>query len=100
MTRIDDLALERAELEARISAQKLAAVTEVVATMERLGLTWADFGVAPIVPARPAAKRKVKYADAHGNHWSGTGQRPRWLAHALANGADLEQFRVRGDGNG
>lgn len=98
MTRIDDLALERAELEARISTQKLAAVTEVVAAMQRLGLTWADFGVAPVVPPRPAVKRKVKYADAHGNHWSGTGQRPRWLAHALANGADLEQFRVRGEG--
>lgn len=100
MPDLPTLLQQQAELQVRVAAQKLAAVTEVVATMERLGLTWADFGVAPIVPARPAAKRKVKYADAHGNHWSGTGQRPRWLAHALANGADLEQFHVRGDGNG
>lgn len=95
MTVIDDLARERAELDARINAQKMAAVTEVVAMMERLGLTWADFGVAPVEPVRPATKRRIKYRDAHGNTWSGVGQRPRWLVSAMEAGAEIDQFRVR-----
>lgn len=98
MTTIDDLARERAELNIRIAAQKMTAVAEVVATMERLGLTWADFGVAPVLPVRPAVKRKIKYRDAHGNTWTGVGQRPRWLVSAMEAGADMEQFRVRGEG--
>jgi DNA-binding protein H-NS len=41
-------------------------------------------------------KRKLlpKYEDSHGNTWTGRGKTPRWLAEALANGANIDQFRV------
>ena len=98
MSDLPTLFQQQQALQHQIAAQKMAAVAEVVATMERLGLTWADFGVAPIASARPAAKRKIKYRDDRGNTWTGVGQRPRWLVSALEAGADMEQFRVRESG--
>lgn len=95
MSDIPTLLQQQQALQHQIAAQKMAAVAEVVVTMERLGLTWADFGVTPTASARPAAKRKIKYRDDRGNTWTGVGQRPRWLVSALEAGADVEQFRVR-----
>lgn len=98
MADLPTLLQQQQALQHQIAAQKMAAVAEVVATMERLGLTWADFGVAPVAPARPAAKRRIKYRDARGNTWTGVGQRPRWLVSAMEAGADMEQFRVKEGG--
>jgi DNA-binding protein H-NS len=98
MSDLPTLIQQQQALQHQIATQKMVAVAEVVATMERLGLTWADFGVAPVSPVKPAAKRKIKYRDDRGNTWTGVGQRPRWLVSALEAGADMEQFRVREGG--
>ena len=98
MSDLPTLIQQQQALQHQIATQKMVAVAEVVATMERLGLTWADFGVAPVSPVKPAAKRKIKYRDDRGNTWAGVGQRPRWLVSAMEAGADIEQFRVRGEG--
>ncbi len=46
--------------------------------------------------AHPNAGKKVppKFADGKGNTWAGRGQKPKWLADALATGATLDQFRI------
>lgn len=95
MTDLPKLMLDRATLDAQIQAQKPLAVAQVMALMEQLGLTWADFGVTPMASPKPVAKRAVKYRDAEGHTWTGVGQRPRWLKYALDHGADLESFRVK-----
>ena len=92
---------EKAALEAAIAEQKPAAIAQVFALMNELGVTPADMGLAPapFQPAkRAAAKRPARYRDADGNEWSGIGKRPNWVRAALAAGADLEAFRVRGEG--
>ena len=95
MNELTTLLDQRAALEQQIAAQKPAAVAQVIALMQSLGLTWEDFGVVPRgAPARKSAL-PAKYADGKGNTWTGVGQRPRWLKAALAAGGDVEQFRVR-----
>jgi DNA-binding protein H-NS len=94
MTELQTLLQQRQALDAQIAAQKPLAVAEVRATMDRLGVTWADLGVAPLTGARPRSTRPVKYRDDKGNTWTGVGQRPRWLAEALLNGGTLDQFKV------
>lgn len=42
--------------------------------------------------AKPAAK--YRNPENHAETWSGRGRRPRWLEAALAQGADLEDFRI------
>lgn len=96
MTDMTQLIQDRAALEAEIQAQKPFAVAKVMALMEELGLTWADFGVAPVVAPPPPVRRKVKYRDDEGNTWTGIGQRPRWLRAKVLAGATLEQFRIPG----
>lgn len=93
MPSLNELMAQKAELERQIAAAKPQAVQAVLETMKALGVSWDDLGVAPVANKGPN-KRRVKYADAHGNTWSGVGQRPRWLSHALAAGATLEQFAV------
>lgn len=39
-------------------------------------------------------KVAVKYRDAKGNTWTGRGNKPRWLAAALAEGKKLDSFAV------
>ena len=95
MTDLTTLVQQKADLEAQIAAHKPVAISQVVALMQQLGLTWADFGMAPIAVAKPAFKRAVKYRDEQGHTWTGVGQRPRWLTARLKDGADLEQFRVK-----
>ena len=97
MNNVPDLVAQRAALDAQIAAAKPHAVTQVLEFMRVMGVTIEDLQTGAGATPRPGGgKRKVKYADGQGNTWTGVGQRPRWLAHALANGADLEQFRVKG----
>ena len=37
---------------------------------------------------------RAKYRDGNGNEWSGQGKRPKWLAEALDQGRQLEEFAV------
>jgi len=37
----------------------------------------------------------VKYKNANGETWAGgLGRKPRWVADILAQGGDIEQYRV------
>ena len=52
---------------------------------------------APKAKPGTAAKRKtvpVKYRDSSGNTWTGRGNKPRWLAAALASGKRIEDFLI------
>lgn len=86
---------QRKQIDEQIAAAKAEAVKAVLAQIQALELTWADFGVEPVKPSRPApARRPVKYRDDKGNTWTGVGKRPNWILTALAAGAELESFRV------
>ena len=95
MTNLSQLVQERATLDAQIQTQKPLAVAQVMALMGQLGLSWSDFGVTPVTSPTSPTKRAVKYRDAEGHTWTGVGQRPRWLKHALDQGAEIESFRVK-----
>ena len=43
---------------------------------------------------KAAINGPAKYADEHGNTWSGIGRRPRWLNEALATGKTLADFLI------
>lgn len=43
---------------------------------------------------KAAINGPAKYADAHGNTWSGKGRRPKWLNDALTAGKTLADFEI------
>ena len=91
MTPIQSLLQERADLDAKIAAQKPLAVGQVLALMAELGVTREEVGAAK---ASKVSTLPVKYRDDKGNTWTGVGQRPRWLKARLELGASLDQFKV------
>lgn len=104
-----ELEAQRADIDAKIAAAKLAAksdaIARVLALMDELGVTrrmlgksWPD-GRRPAKEAKPrhvSAGKKVaiKYRDGDGNEWSGRGLQPKWLREAIEAGAKLESFAV------
>jgi hypothetical protein len=47
-----------------------------------------------IATTKAAINGPAKYADEHGNTWSGKGRRPRWLNEALTSGRALSDFAI------
>jgi DNA-binding protein H-NS len=48
-------------------------------------------------PAKSAAGAVVKYRGPNGETWGGgRGRKPRWVAQALKEGRNIEEFAVRG----
>lgn len=47
-----------------------------------------------VAGAKPTAKVAPKYRDAHGNTWTGRGQKPVWMRDAIAQGAKQEDFLI------
>lgn len=101
----DALAAQQAELakllEEHEAAAKATAITSIKVLMAEHGVTADDLGGDKTPrPARvggSGAKVAPKYRDpATGNTWSGRGLQPRWLKAAIAAGAELESFRIRG----
>lgn len=43
---------------------------------------------------KTTAKVAPKYRDAHGNTWTGRGQKPVWLREAIAAGSKQEDFLI------
>jgi DNA-binding protein H-NS len=43
---------------------------------------------------KTTAKVAPKYRDAHGNTWTGRGQKPVWMRDAIAQGAKQEDFLI------
>lgn len=95
MSSIRDLLARDQALAKQIAAHKTAAVAQVVAFMQELGVTPEDMGLQAIDPTPYRSRLPPKYRDANGNTWTGVGKRPTWLRVALQNGATLSQFRVK-----
>ena len=47
-----------------------------------------------LAATKAAINGPAKYADEHGNTWSGKGRRPNWLKDALATGKTLASFDI------
>jgi DNA-binding protein H-NS len=90
MTDLKALIAQKAELEARIAAEKPTAVATVRALMDELGVSVAELGA-----VRKLNKRPAQFRCETGETWAGVGKRPRWLQDRLSAGATLEQFRVK-----
>ena len=43
---------------------------------------------------KTTAKVAPKYRDAHGNTWTGRGQKPVWMREAIAGGANQDDFLI------
>lgn len=73
--------------DARIYVRELAA---------SLGITLEQLIAAPSKPNKEKKKAAIKYRNTANDNeiWSGRGKQPKWLVEALANGAELEDFRV------
>jgi DNA-binding protein H-NS len=57
-----------------------------------------EFGITIDAIARSLAEdrqmaRSVRYQDAAGHVWDGTGDLPEWLRRAVASGQSIEHFR-------
>ena len=80
------------------------AISEIKRKIELYGLTAADLGFARSGPgmaqrarAPKSAQSPVKYRGPNGETWSGgRGRKPQWVAQALKEGRDLEEFAVKG----
>jgi DNA-binding protein H-NS len=107
-------ALER-EAEKLKRAEVAGVIERIKLAIDAYGLTAADLGLAvsPMVakaPTKPSGttaqtqgsagkalkkgKLPVKFRDQSGNTWTGRGSQPRWLKGALAEGRNLDEFRV------
>jgi DNA-binding protein H-NS len=85
--------------EKKIRAAHLATViSDMNQKIAAYGLTPADLKFKSDAPKAetPKATKKavVKYRDGSGNTWSGRGLKPKWLATAIANGAQLTEFEA------
>ncbi len=86
----------------RMREQEIAdAIADIKRKIELYGLTAADLGFArsgPGIPQRSKpAKSPVKYRGPNGETWSGgRGRKPQWVAQALKEGRNLEDFAVKG----
>ena len=84
----------------RMREQEIAdAIADIKRKIDLYGLTAADLGFARGGPgnSRPnPAKSPVKYRGPNGETWSGgRGRKPQWVAQALKEGRNLEEFAVK-----
>jgi DNA-binding protein H-NS len=84
----------------RMREQEIAdAIADIKRKIDLYGLTAADLGFAKGGPgnSRPkSAKSPVKYRGPNGETWSGgRGRKPQWVAQALKEGRNLEEFAVK-----
>jgi len=104
-----------AEIQAQIEAlqeqanliktrEKDGVISEIREKIRSYGLTAWDLGLTygdTLAPKRSArgsksqSKREPKYRDDNGNEWSGgRGRRPQWILALLADGEDIEKYRI------
>ena len=87
--------------EAAREAERLAAIATInnlvsVFALQPTDIKFSSTRRASAKPSHANSGKKVamKYADSHGNGWSGRGKQPRWLMDEVSNGAALESFRI------
>lgn len=106
-----DIEKQIASLEAQAAALRDKEKAEVIAkakvAIEHYGITTDQLGLAKtakpsrrirqaIAATAPTLKAvAVKYRDDHGNTWTGRGNKPRWLAAAIAQGLMVEDFLIK-----
>ena len=108
MPRIKSLSAIRAQirtLEKRaktIEAKAEKKITELVALINRYGLSIADWKNAASLSkgrkrggSRKGMRVPVKYADDKGNKWTGRGRPPLWLVAAEKAGKKRDSFLVK-----
>jgi DNA-binding protein H-NS len=88
----------------QVIAQIRAAIEHYRLTAADLGFSRSGAATAKVLPRKQAARKAVKkarkfvvpvrYRDDKGNTWTGRGNKPRWLAAALAEGKKQDDFRV------
>jgi DNA-binding protein H-NS len=92
-----------AEAEKMREQETADAIADVKEKIRAYGLTAEDLGLTRSSgPGRPARAAKaagaaVKYRGPNGETWGGgRGRKPQWVAQALKDGKNLEDFAVRG----
>ena len=90
----------------QVIAQIRAAIEHYRLTAADLGFTRAGAATAKPLPGKPGGRKEkavkkvkkfvvpVRYRDDKGNTWTGRGNKPRWLAAALAEGKKQDDFLV------
>lgn len=90
----------REKEKADVIAKAKLAIEHYRITAEQLGLAKAARPTTRIrrPQAAKAPTRKpvaVKFRDEQGNSWTGRGNKPRWLAAAVAQGRKVEDFLIK-----
>jgi|GEM_PF-104888 len=86
----------QSELVTRENAEKKAAIAEIRAIAERVGLivSFADVEFTKKkTGARLGTKAKIKYRNnATGEVWSGRGLKPKWVVELIASGKNIDEY--------
>lgn len=100
MSEVQKLLAERAALDQKIvevrQRERADAIAQVKAIMAEHGLSLADLGSRGAAAPRKAVRKvPAKYRHPQtGETWSGRGLQPNWLKAALAEGAQMNDFKV------
>ena len=99
ITALEKLKVDRAR---EREAKALAALRKLA---EEQGLS-PEVAATAFLASKPKKKRPKsgttkppKYRGPNGETWAGTGKQPTWLREAIANGAELEAFRIDAGGS-
>ncbi|MWL91478.1 H-NS family nucleoid-associated regulatory protein [Cupriavidus sp. SW-Y-13] len=89
-----------ASQELLLQRAKNDAVLWIRTTMARNGITFTQLQTAGCFETSPQVARHidltVKYKDALGHTWDGTGDMPEWLQRATHAGQSVDHFKVDG----
>jgi DNA-binding protein H-NS len=71
-------------------------VADIKAKMKQYGITVADLGGAPArKPGKSKSTAAAKYRGPNGELWAGgPGRKPEWVRNAMAEGKNIEDFRI------
>jgi DNA-binding protein H-NS len=71
-------------------------VADIKAKMKQYGITVADLGGAPArKPGKSKSTAVAKYRGPNGELWAGgPGRKPEWVRNAMAEGKNIEDFRI------
>jgi DNA-binding protein H-NS len=101
MASVNELLAQKAAIEKQIAEaqreQRAEALSKIRSLMSEYGLSVADLSGRAAAGARVGTGSKVapKYRDPQtGYTWSGRGLKPKWLSSALAEGKQLEDFKL------
>ena len=87
-------------LQKEVASIEVGVVNRIKKEIAKHGLTVEHlFGSSPAAAPAPTASSKsavkpgAKFADEHGNSWSGFGPKPRWIREAIEAGHSIQEFQ-------